>query len=203
MHQSTFLERLRVLYQALGLLVILAVFVLALASLPELARRLRDAKDADERAYYALDLASTWCYIYPLTMIVLLAIAPDGLQDIWPTVSWVILDWDMSHSKSVMLDIAISLLMCGPLLLARSWYGSTSASGEYRPPERKLADEHIEDVMNRYRAVLDANPALDPSWPSLRKSQKIELEREFAARLAGVEDRVRTVHAMWHRRCPI
>lgn len=203
MHQSTFLERLRVLYQALGLLVILAVFFLALASLPELVRRLRNAKDASERTYYALDLAGTWCYIYPVTMFVLLAIAPDRLQDIWPTVSWMILDWDMSHSKSVMLDIAISLLLCGPLLLARSWYGSTSASGEYRPPERKLADEHIEDVMNRYRAVLDANPALGSSWPGLRKSEKIELELEYAARLADAEDRVRTVHAMWHRRCPI
>lgn len=203
MSQSTFLERLRLLYQAVGLLVVVAAVGVAYASLPELYRRVRDAPDSRQRNYYALELAATWCFLYSVTMIVVLAMAPYSLQEVWPTVSWLLLDWDMPHSDSVATDIAISLFLCVPLYIARYFFGSAAADGSYRPPKYELANEHIQEVMSRYHAVLASDPKLDPRWPALRRAERHTLEQDYQAKLADIENRVRTVHQLWHRKSPI
>lgn len=128
-----------------------------------------------------------------------------GIANYWPTLFFIIFDWDMSHYNSLCVDITISLLLSIPLSVIANLFGSEDEdSGQYIVPSRVAANEHIEDVMARYRAVLASDPVTSlekfGTYPLIVRNRMIN---EYKVSLADIESRVRTVHEIWHKHCPI
>jgi hypothetical protein len=190
------------------LFILLAGFANACLTLPHYWYCYRSAATPNERMYFALRFAGSWSFVYAMSMMAILlvdSIYNFGLADCWPTLSFVIFDWDMSHYNSVCVDIVISLLLAIPLSITANLFGSEDEySGQYVVPTRVAACEHIEDVMTRYRAVLASDPVTSlenfGTYPLIVRNRLID---EYKARLADIESRVRTVHQIWHKRCPI
>lgn len=168
----------------------------------------RSATTLNERIYFALRLSGSWSFVYAIFMMATLlvdSIYSLGLAERWPTLSFVIFDWDMSHYNSVCVDITISLLLAIPLSITANFFGSEDEySGQYIVPTRVAANEHIEDVMARYQAVLASDPVTSlenfSTSPLIVRNRMID---EYKLSLEDIESRVRTVHQIWHKRCPI
>jgi hypothetical protein len=128
-----------------------------------------------------------------------------GIAEHWPTISFILMDWNMAHGESLCLDNVISLLLPIPLGLVANIFGSEDEQmGTFCPPERARAREHIDDVMARYSSVLQSNPSKSSAeFYDLPVAVQIRMTNEYRARLADIEERVRTVHQIWHKRCPI
>jgi hypothetical protein len=192
----------------LPLIFFFAGLLCACAALPHCAQRYRLATSAYERWHYALRFFASWCFVYAVSLFVILMTdtAWDlGIAEHWPTISFILMDWNMAHGESLCLDNVISLLLPIPLGLVANIFGSEDEQmGTFCPPERARAREHIDDVMARYSSVLQSNPSKSSAeFYDLPVAVQIRMTNEYRARLADIEERVRTVHQIWHKRCPI
>lgn len=208
LYKDFLMALLALLRALLPLIFFFAGLLCACASLPHCAQRYRLATSTHEKWYFALRFFASWCFVYGVSLFVILMIdtAWDlGIAEHWPTLAFVVIDWDMLHHDSLRVDMFISLLLPVPVGMAASIFGSEDEiCGTYRAPERAQAREHIDDVMARYKSVLLSNPSTSSAeFYALPISVQIRMTNEYRARLADIEERVRTVHQIWHKRGPI
>lgn len=192
----------------LPLIFFFAGLLCACAALPHCAQRYRLATSTHEKWYFALKFFASWCFVYAVSLFVILMIDTGwdlGIAEHWPTLAFIFIDWDMLHHESLFVDIFISLLLPIPVGIAASIFGSEDEiCGTYCPPERARAREHIDDVMERYGAVLESNPSTAiAGFCGLPATVQRRMATEYSVRLADIEDRVRTVHQIWHKQSPL
>jgi hypothetical protein len=192
----------------LSIFVMVASFGMACVLLPHYWKRYRTAETRYEKAYFGVRFAGLWCFVYAISLLAISIVDGAyewGLINHWPTLSFMIFDWGMSHSNSIHIDIALALVLAIPLIITANQFGSEDErSGEYRIPERVAANDHIEDVMRRYHTVKVSNPKLRlDEFVTYPRSIQNSLIAEYNSQLADIEDRVRTVHQIWHKQCPI
>jgi hypothetical protein len=195
---------LALLRALLPLIFFFAGLLCACAALPHFTQRYRLATSRYEKWYYALRFFESWCFVYAVSLFVILLIdtAWDlGIAEHLPTLAFIFIDWDMPHHESLCVDTFISILLPIPGGIAASMFGSEDKiSGAYGPPERALAREHIDDVMARYGAVLQSNPSTAiAGFGALPVTVQRRMTTEYNVRLTDIEDRVRTVHQIWHK----
>ena len=180
----------------------------ACAALPHCAQRYRLATSTCEKWFYALRFFASWCFVYAVSLFVILMIdtAWDlGISEYWPTLAFIFIDWDMLHHESLDVDMFISLLLPIPAGMAASFFGSEDEICEtYCPPERAREREHIDDIIARYGAVLQSNPSTAiAGFGALPVTVQRRMTTEYNVRLTDIEDRVRTVHQIWHKQSPL
>jgi ABC-type multidrug transport system fused ATPase/permease subunit len=202
--RAPFSRLLFFLANAAAILVVIFSVGVAAAALPRYWKNFRNANTSLERAYHAAQFTQYWSYLYTLLLIFVCSVW-NGAMEWWPTISWIVLlDPAMSHSDSVALDIWLGLATAIAAHLSGFLLGrETPFDGQYRPPDKVAAAEHIAEVLDRYRDLQQQDPALDPSFGDMPEVLRRRYLQAYQERLAEMESRVRDVHRLYHRNSPV
>jgi hypothetical protein len=194
------------LFNAMTVIAILGSAGLAAAALPGIWRDIKAAKTTREKGYHSMLFVMCWCMVYFVGMIILLAVDAGWWQtDMmkwWPTISFIFLDWDMSHTNSVMWDVLGSLMMVVVAFLASRQFGNED-EGIFVPHDRVFAKDACVEVMEQYNAFLLTNPRLQPEWAKgWNRDERDKRDWQYKYDLSELQDTVRIVHRTWRKQPP-
>lgn len=197
-----------VFYYMLSAVVVVASFGIAIVLMPLYFKRIINAATARERLYFCMRFSSMWCLFYAILMIIVFTIDANfghwDMMNWWPTISWMLFDWNMAHANSVGCDVFLALVLVPVSTMAARMIGNDDRNFVFiQPPSKAVPDDAIESVMTRYYAALAADPKKDPSWATMHTDVRRTKMLEHKKVMRDIEDRVRVVHERYHRKCPI
>lgn len=202
-----FFGLIAVFYYALSGFIVVATFGMAIVLLPMYWKRVMQAKTNAERVYFCMQFAAWWCFFYMISVIIILTIDENftkwGIIHWWPSISFILFDWDMQHANSVGCDIFLSALIVPITIWIGSWFGTEQGIGTYKKSDFMIANEACADVLKRYNAFLTTDPSKDPNWNKLPSETKRIKKSEYETKLQDMKERVRVVHGAWNRTSPV
>lgn len=186
------------LYCVASVALVIGGYLTIILTIPFCWIKLKTVTRGIERACLVANLVGSSMMVYGLLLTAVMfltnAVWRTDFKDWWPTVSWILMDWNMSNAVSIGFDAMISFSLGAVIFFSSNFLGTYDEFG-YDPPTWYIRRENLARIRLEYAQLKNQDPRRQEDFARQSKIDQVDAMYRWEKSMHRLEDDCR----VWSR----